>query len=205
MYQLLHMTGLQNCACLCVYIFTCVSDKKVCLCIMGLRDLDSVDSEAPQGASIEPPASSDTHTQTQGECPHGGQAPHFTNTNHIEWLDAELSTRDRWRDETVSIKKSHVQESHMQGCDHTGVQSNTKTHSKHRGEPSGNQQPIRIIWPVWWKVCPIHNLYYHKRSQLSPHAHSSSSAPVWIQQPFLLSPDCSPQCLLQLRWRRQTT
>lgn len=65
----------------CVYMFACVSDKKVCLRIMGQQDLDSVDSEAPQGASIEPPQLL-THAYARGGGwevggPHGGKAPPF--------------------------------------------------------------------------------------------------------------------------------
>lgn len=63
---LLQMTGAQSWV--CVYIFACVSGKEVCLCIMGQRDLDSVDSGAPQGASIEPPqVLTHAHTQEGGE------------------------------------------------------------------------------------------------------------------------------------------
>lgn len=141
-----------------------------------------------------PHNSSQTHT---GGSLHHRKVPCFTNTNPIEWLDTVTvetgGNGNRWW-HGASIKKSHSTHSpipyarmnpHWLSIKH-------QAHGKRRGKPSGNQQPIRIIWPTWWKVGPVHSRCNHKRSPLS--LHTLLAPLLWVYwkmfpatQPKLLS------------------
>lgn len=130
---------------------------------------------------------SQTHMHSLREGPHHRKEPCFTNTSPIEWLDI---TQSPWRQVAMAkddntgacIKESRSTHSKIPYARMHPHRLSIKhqTHNKHRGMPSGNQQPIRIISPMWWKVCSIHNHCNHERSQLSPHmyTHTSSSSPV---------------------------
>ena len=173
-----------------------------------------------------------THSRahTRGEALIRGKVRCFTNTNHIKWLDtaqsqwrqvgmaADDETRLPSRNHTTHTRahtqipyarmqahklsiKTHVTHTHTYTHTHTHTHTPPDTHT-HRGMPSGNQWPIRIIWLGWWQVCPRNNLRplsARERASLSPHTHTHThkhalfalvtcdiKLPVCIQEFYLL-------------------